>query len=145
MKLKIIFIAGLMLICTLTFAQDSPSERVKSLKVAFITTELNLSTAESEKFWPVYNSYEAKQFKLRNQVMKNVRQKIERGVDNLPEKEAAKLLADMQQTENDLHQNRVQFLNDLKKIISPVKILKLKKAEDDFNRKLLKQYRGKRK
>lgn len=32
-------------------------QRVEAIKIAFITKELNLSPAESERFWPVYNSY----------------------------------------------------------------------------------------
>lgn len=34
-----------------------PKERIKALKVAYITKELNLTSAEAEKFWPVYNDY----------------------------------------------------------------------------------------
>lgn len=30
-------------------------ERMKKLKIAYITEELNLTSVESEKFWPVYN------------------------------------------------------------------------------------------
>jgi len=34
---------------------DVRYERLKSMKVAYITQELNLTPAEAEKFWPVYN------------------------------------------------------------------------------------------
>ncbi len=53
-----------------SFSQQSPvpdrGERgrrdgsmAESLKVAYITKELNLTIAEAEKFWPVYNAYQA--------------------------------------------------------------------------------------
>ena len=42
-------------------------EQVKSLKVAFITSELNLTAEESAKFWPLYNAFEEKQRDLRKQ------------------------------------------------------------------------------
>lgn len=125
-------------------AQNPKAERIKALKVAFITTELKLSANESEKFWPVYNSYDSKQSRLRNQVMRDIRSRIDRGIDNLSEKEALSLVDQMQDAEQDIHENRMQLLNTLRKVIGPAKILKLKKAEEDFNRKLLKQYRGKR-
>lgn len=32
-------------------------DRIKSERIAFITQEINLTSAEAEKFWPVYNSY----------------------------------------------------------------------------------------
>ena len=30
-------------------------EQIKTMKVAFLTTELDLTSAEAEKFWPLYN------------------------------------------------------------------------------------------
>jgi len=36
----------------------------KAKKVAFITTSINLTPSEAEKFWPVYNEYEQKKYSL---------------------------------------------------------------------------------
>lgn len=33
-------------------------EKVKALKIAFITQKLEITTSEAEKFWPEYNEYE---------------------------------------------------------------------------------------
>lgn len=33
-------------------------DRLKSLQIAYLTRELNITPAESEKFWPVYNKYQ---------------------------------------------------------------------------------------
>jgi hypothetical protein len=38
----------------------------KSFESCFFTTEV-LQTSEAEKFWPVYNTYDDKQFELRHQ------------------------------------------------------------------------------
>ena len=35
-------------------------EKIEALKVGFITKELNLTSTEAEKFWPVYNEMDAK-------------------------------------------------------------------------------------
>ena len=40
-------------------------ERIESMKIGFITDKLSLSTEEAQKFWPVYNEYQAKQEKIR--------------------------------------------------------------------------------
>ena len=39
---------------------DDPkkAEKIESLKIAFITQKLNLSSDEAQRFWPVYNRYE---------------------------------------------------------------------------------------
>lgn len=33
-------------------------EKIKSLKIGFITNKINLTPEESEKFWPIYNQME---------------------------------------------------------------------------------------
>lgn len=37
--------------------QDTRSNRLKTLEIAYLSRELNLSPSEAEKFWPVYNKY----------------------------------------------------------------------------------------
>ena len=51
----------------------------------------------------------------------------------------------MEKIEEDLFNLRRKFIKDLQGVVSAKKIIKLKKAEEDFNRELLKQMREKRK
>lgn len=149
-KYKIITLL-IFLISTSTFAQggklrerfQQKKEQVKSLKVAYITEELKLTSNEAEKFWPLYNAFEEKQMTLRKDKLKNYLDRAE-NADDLSEKEAATLITQMESTEEELHQLRKKFVASLKGILPSVKILKLKKAEDEFNRKLLQQYRDKK-
>ena len=64
--------------------------------------------------------------------------------DKLSEKDAETMLAQMESTEDELYQAKKKFAASLKGVISPIKILKLKKAEENFNRKLLQQYRDRK-
>lgn len=137
-----------LLISAFSFAQpsDEKREQIKQLKVAFITTELNLSKDEAEKFWPIYNTFEQKQFEMRHEKMRSLKKRMDdESVDKMSEKEAAALLAQMEDTEEKMFQLRKKLSSDLRPIIGSVKILKLKKAEDDFNRKLIKQIKENRK
>ncbi|HSC54843.1 MAG TPA: hypothetical protein VLC98_14520 [Phnomibacter sp.] len=43
---------------------EKKEEMLKSLQVAFITKQLDLSPAEAEKFWPVYNKYQGDMRKM---------------------------------------------------------------------------------
>ena len=61
------------------------------------------------------------------------------------EKEASSLLSQMQSIEETLFTLQKKFTKDLQEIMSDKKIMKLKKAEGDFNRHLLKQMREKHK
>jgi hypothetical protein len=37
--------------------QQTPGKKLQALKVAYVTKQLNLTSEEAEKFWPVYHTY----------------------------------------------------------------------------------------
>jgi hypothetical protein len=148
MKLKKIFPILLLLVSFNFYAQGEgmreKREQIKALKVAFLTTELNLTASESEKFWPVYNTFDDKQFELRHQKMKAYMRKMNDGsIEKMTEKEATAFLNQIESTEEELFLLRKKFIINVKKILPATKIIQLKKSEEDFNRKLLHQYRDK--
>jgi Spy/CpxP family protein refolding chaperone len=142
-KLVLIIIFLLSIHSFAQFQMGEMKEQIRALKVGFITNELSLTTDEAVKFWPLYNAYDDKQFELRHQKMKTFKQRMEVDLEKMSEKEAAALLTQMENTEDELYQLRKKFIANLKGVLPSVKIIQLKKAEDDFNRKLLQQYRDK--
>lgn len=123
---------------------DEKREKIKAYKVSFLTTELELTSTEAEKFWPIYNAYDDKQYELRHEKMKTYLRKLDDdNITSMSEKDAASLLSQIESTDKELYVLRDKYYSNIKKILSAKKILKLKKSEDDFNRKLLKQYRDK--
>ncbi|MCC9071168.1 sensor of ECF-type sigma factor [Flavobacterium sp. F-65] len=148
MKIKNILPLFIFLITLPFYAQnekmDEKREKIKAYKVSFLTTELDLTSAESEKFWPIYNTYDDKQFELRHQKMKAYTRKLtDESLKNMTEKEAATLLSQIESTDEELYLLRKKYATNLKKILPAKKIIILRKSEDDFNRKLLHQYRDK--
>ncbi|RUT69258.1 sensor of ECF-type sigma factor [Flavobacterium cupreum] len=148
MKIKNIFPLLLFLVSFSFYAQsdktDEKREKIKAYKVSFLTTELELTSTEAERFWPIYNAFDDKQFELRHDKMKTYLRKLDDdNINSLSEKEAAALLSQIESTDKELYLLREKYMTNLKKVLSAKKILKLKKSEDDFNRKLLKQYRDK--
>lgn len=146
MKLSKI-LAILVLFTTFNFYAQSERmkekiEQIRTMKVAFLTTELNLTSSEAEKFWPVYNAFEDKQFELRHQKMGAFIKKIKDGsVNQMSEKEANTFLNQMESNDEELFMLRKKLTASLRSILPAAKIIKLKKSEEDFNRKLLHQYR----
>ncbi len=119
-------------------------EKIRSLKVGFLTTELSLTPDEAAIFWPLYNAFDNKQNEIRSKKTKSLIDRIDdEAFAKMSEKEAFALLAQSEIYDEDLFQNRRKFISSLKGVISPIKIIKLKKAEDNFNKKLLQQYRDK--
>ena len=119
-------------------------EQIKSLKIAYITDELKLTPEEATKFWPLFNAYEEKQKNFRKERIRSfMDQSGTDAIDKMTEKEAVTILNDIENSEEEAFQNRKKFINSLKPILPTTKILKLKKAEEGFNKKLLKQFRDK--
>lgn len=150
MKIKNIISILIIFISLNAIAQDGSfvskkREQIKSLKVAFITDELALTPDEAAKFWPLFNAFEDKQQEIKKQRLKGYLDRMDDdSFDKLSDKEAANMLAQIESSEDELYQARKKFVTSLKGVISPIKILKLKKAEENFNRKLLQQYRDRK-
>lgn len=119
--------------------RDAQRERIKALKVAFFTQELNLTEKTAEKFWPVYNEYEKKRRDLHE------REHVElKNVECMSENEAEDLIDEFLSVENEEYKIKRQLFKDLKQFISAKDIIKLHKLEDEFHKKLIKEYRAKK-
>lgn len=127
---------------SLCFAQQG--ERIKTLKVAFITERLNLSSKEAQAFWPIYNAHEDKKAALRRKERIQIRSKLI-DFESLPEREANALLQQMIALETEKHKLNVAFIEELGTVISAKKTFLLIKAEEDFKKRLLQQIQKRRK
>lgn len=142
MKTKIFIL--LFLSSILSFGQNfkDKKEKIKALKVAYLTEKLELTKDEAEKFWPIYNAFDEKQFEIRHGKMKKIINAIENGgIENISEKEAKSLISQMESSEDELHNLKKKFMEDLQKVLSAKKIILLKKSEEEFNRKLLREFK----
>ena len=148
MTIKKLFPYLFLLLSVITYGQNErlkeKRDQIKAMKVAFLTSELNLTSDEAEKFWPVYNAYDDKQFELRHQKMKTYARKLNDGsLDNMSDREALAFLNQIESTDEEQYVIRKKFNSALRNILPPTKILKLRKSDVDFDRKLLQQYRNK--
>ncbi|TPN85095.1 sensor of ECF-type sigma factor [Aquimarina algicola] len=140
----------LLLICFLLYinvnAQSSSKERIRAFRVAHITESLDLSSKKAQEFWPVYNEYEEKVSKLKSRERKLIRalRKPKDNSDELTEKDAEGYLRKYLEAEEQRVEARKKLITDLRKIMSNKKILKLIKAEADFNKKILDKIREQR-
>ncbi|QQX76563.1 MULTISPECIES: sensor of ECF-type sigma factor [Aequorivita] len=123
-------------------AQDGKHEKIKAWKTAYITEKLSLTSAEAEKFWPIYNKYDDKFHELRKKERTEIFKKLRDGLENLTETEANELIDKNLSIESSELELRKQMTVELRKVLSPKKIIILKKTEDDFKRELLERYRG---
>ncbi len=145
MKKTLLILFGLMFSINSVQSQRMNKERIKLLKTSYLTEALDLSSDEAEKFWPIYNKYSNKiqklKFSLEGGMIRNIKQAG--GIENISESDAQKLIATAITSEQQITEYKTEMLNKLSNIISAKKLLKLHKAERDFNRKLLHEF-GKR-
>lgn len=146
MKTYKIFLPFFLIISTLSFSQGlmkQQKEKIKALKVAYITEELQLTSEEASKFWPLYNAFDDKQKEFKQEKKRAYLDRMDgTEINKLTDKEAVAMLNQIENNEEELYQLRKKFIANLKGVIPAIKIIKLKKAEEGFNRKLLQQYRN---
>lgn len=124
------------------FSQNERGQKIKAMKTAFITQELNLTPAEAEIFWPVYNTYNSQIWAIKRKEREEVTKVMRNNMESLNDSQATDLLQKMNNLKQEEHKLQQQMEAELLKQISPVKLLQLRKAEHDFQMQLLKKYRG---
>ena len=146
---KIITFICISIFCTFSINAQMNKEarqKIKVLKVAYLTDQLNLTSDEAEKFWPIYNVFDKKQNTLRNTYKMALRKtmKKENAEDGLNESDAKKLISLKLLTDKQLYESQKSFINKIGGVISSKKIVKLQIAEMEFGRKLMRKYKRKR-
>lgn len=142
---KILLLCVVIFTVNFSFGQRGPRGKVKALKIAYITEQLDLSTKEAQQFWPIYNEHEEAMENLKRNERKSIRAiKEANGLENISEQEAEDFLTNYVSTEEKKFLARKQLIKNLSNVIPNKKILKLVKAEMDFNKRLLKQLRDRR-
>ncbi|MEM1001515.1 MAG: hypothetical protein AAGH46_02575 [Bacteroidota bacterium] len=115
-------------------------ERIRSQKIAFITDQLKLSSKEAQNFWPIFNKYESDVEDIKNGELRSIRRTLRSG-ERLSDKEANDLITRLITAETSIHDLRVNLVSDLRSVLSPQKILRLKVADEEFNKRLLEKLR----
>ena len=142
---KIYIITVMLLTTTFMYAQNRPDkEKIKALKVAFITERLNLTSNEAEVFWPIYNKHEEHIESLRQKERIQIRSRL-KDMETLSEEEAHSLLDQYISLEEERNKTKRVFIDKIGKVISAKKVILLIHAEENFKRRLIQLYRQKHK
>ncbi len=118
---------------------DDHRERIRSMKIAFITDRLSLTPAEAERFWPVYNQYqeELKELRLKHMGEKWHGQKVAELIEEEAAQYAECKIRRIEETARLKRKYHEKFLD----ILPVKKVALLYEAEKDFNRRLFREFR----
>lgn len=121
-------------------SHEERKEKYRTEKISFLTSRLELTPAEAEKFWPVYNQLDKERWEAQK-ARRELENKVREAEENLSEKEIVKLTKDyagsMQEEGELISEYNKKFLE----ILPAQKVLKLYKTENEFRMYMIKMYR----
>lgn len=139
MKKHILILFIFLVSITSSFAQQpNAGKRVKeieAIKIGYITRRLSLTPEESQKFWPVYNSYQKELLIINKQKKEN---RVSQS-DN-PEK----LVDDDFKFDTQILELKKRYRLEFAKVLSAEKVKNLYIAEREFREELIKQLKTRR-
>lgn len=109
-------------------------DRIKAEKIAYLTDAMDLTSAEAEKFWPVYNRAEAEtraSWKLVMEAYRALEKSIEAGEDDKAIKDLLDKYLDAQEAGDGIER---KYTTEYRKILSNDKIARLYIGEENFRR-----------
>jgi len=138
-NLLVLLTASVLLTGLYGFSQPDPSgDRVKAIKIAFITEKLELSSGEAQKFWPVFNQFEEQLLELGRQEREIVQSIPSTGITDQDSRRKMNQLSDLKKQRCALE---LEFMDEVRKVLPDSKVLKLAMAQEEFKRELLQRIR----
>lgn len=143
----IIFLLGIIVLLNLSVnAQDKEShearmEKYRAEKVSFLCTRLDFTPAEAEKFWPIYNQMEKERWEAQKS-RRDLENKVTEAEETLSDNEVIKLTREFSGSMKKEGELTASYNEKLLKVLSPKKVLKLYKAENEFRMNMIRKYRN---
>jgi hypothetical protein len=117
-------------------AQNTNLEKLNNYKIGFFTKKLNLTAAEAEKFWPVYNDYQSQRNVIQIDKLK-LNRNFNQNESSLSDKQLEEIgdaYVDCLVRESTL---AVAFHKKLKEVLPPAKVILYYQAENQYKVQLL--------
>jgi Spy/CpxP family protein refolding chaperone len=103
-------------------------KQVMTDRKAIYAKNLGLTEAESAKFWPIYDAYEAEVKKLYDRFILNLNRFVE-NYDTLSESDAAEMLTEKMAIEKKRDALRQEYTHKVAKVLPPKKALRYAQIE----------------
>ena len=112
-------------------------ERLKALKISFITEKIGLTEAEESVFWEIYDQYEKKIFVDCRKKIKNLRKSYMKSQDSISNEKALEVIQKINEIERYALELKGERDKSLLENFSANVILKMHHAEYHFNREMV--------
>lgn len=125
-------------------SHEERREKYRSEKISFLTSNLELTPTEAEKFWPVYNQMEKERWEAQT-ARRELETRVRESEESLSEKMIIQLTKDYAGSTQKEGALLTKYNEVFLKILPPKKVLKLYKTETDFRIHMMKRFREQRK
>lgn len=140
--------ASLLMLVLLTFTtafaqpgnRQQRMEKIKSIKVGFITDRLHLTSDQATKFWPVYNKYEEDLRSVRRSFFQQYKDQRK----NMDEETSKRFIEDHLEYQEEELKIKKKYKNEMLKVISAQQLAELYQAERDFRKMLVNELKERR-
>lgn len=122
--------------------RNEKKEALRAKKIAFLTTSMDLTPEESQKFWPIYNQFENEVKDLRKSSKTNLR-KVD--LEEINDNEIEEIMMTHMQVKRKELDLEEKYFNEYKKVISVKQIAKMHQAEKRFQIEVVKHFDKRRK
>ncbi len=136
----LLLVTAAFLFSTKAYSQRHQMEKIQAEKMAFITSELDLTSRESQLFWPVYNEFEKKRNSLLEE-RRDLTSQFRHNRDKMSASEISELVdrfVELRAKDSELHK---EYHEKFKEVISAERVMLLYLAEEEFRGQLLRRLR----
>lgn len=125
------------------FEEGEGNEKIETLRIAFLSRKLNLTSEEAQKFWPIYNAFRQEQ-KTTNTSLKNLHKGMKNGLDAMSDEEVTKFTDEFVAARRKEAEVLEKYHKQLKQVLPIRKIAILYRAEREFKQELLREVKARR-
>ena len=132
-------------LCLLTTAeiaaQDNAGDiisKIENRKIALISKQLDLTTEQAERFWPIYKEYSAKKIEI-NRNFRNLRKQFD--VATASEEELTRMINMATKVKQRQLNLDTKYNKSMTQVISNRQLLQLRQAEENVRKKMMESLR----
>jgi len=115
---------------------------MKSERIAYLSSEMDLTPDEAAEFWAVYNEAEGARMKSFDKIMETFKELDKAVKDKVSEKELDKCLKAYLEALDASRKIDIEYIDRYKKILPAEKVAKLLLGEEKFRRQQISRLRG---
>ena len=116
------------------------ADRLEAFRIGYFTERMALTAEEAQRFWPVYNAYQAEENALKQEVQQ-YQQQVRLGMAAMSDQQLDAALNKFLEFKQREVAMAIRYKEKFKEVLPIRKVVAYFRAEQEFNRTLLSSYK----